>query len=91
MALDEVFNPAFVMEVAGDRVYGRGLAYQADGRVELGSADKDHVTAVVRGTMPYRVELRSEGGAAAWSCDCPAAEDGAFCKHCVAVVLEVAG
>ena len=39
--------------------------------------------------MPYEVELRSTGEPG-WSCTCPVGEDGTFCKHCVAVALEVA-
>jgi hypothetical protein len=37
--------------------------------------------------VPYRVELWVEDGEPAWSCTCPAAEEGSFCKHCVAVAL----
>lgn len=39
--------------------------------------------------MPYEVKLRS-GRKPGWSCTCPVGEDGSFCKHCVAVALEVA-
>lgn len=45
-------------------------------------------TAVVRGTMPYAVELWvGSSGETGWSCTCPVAEDGRFCKHAVAVAL----
>ncbi|MEX1038129.1 MAG: DUF6880 family protein [Acidimicrobiia bacterium] len=88
--LPEVFDLAVVMELAGHRAYARGLGYQSDNRVEATEASANRVTAVVRGTMPYRVELWSEGEEPAWSCDCPVAEDGSFCKHAVAVALEMA-
>ena len=39
--------------------------------------------------MPYIVELWIEEGEPRWSCTCPAAEDGSFCKHCVAAALTV--
>jgi tetratricopeptide (TPR) repeat protein len=37
--------------------------------------------------VPYNVELWVGDGEPTWSCTCPAAEDGSFCKHCVAVAL----
>jgi uncharacterized Zn finger protein len=33
--------------------------------------------------VPYNVELWVDDGEPTWSCTCPAAEDGSFCKHCV--------
>ena len=68
----------------------RGVGYQRGGRVEIGDRQGDAVTAVVRGSMPYYVELR-RSPKLAWSCNCPVGEDGAFCKHCVAVALEEVG
>lgn len=68
----------------------RGVGYQRAGRVEIGDRHGDAITAVVRGSMPYHVELR-RNPKPAWSCDCPVGEEGAFCKHCVAVALEEAG
>ena len=68
----------------------RGVGYQRGGRVEIGDRQGDAVTAVVRGSMPYHVELR-RSPKLAWSCNCPVGEDGAFCKHCVAVALEEVG
>jgi len=77
------------MALADPRSLARGSAYQRDGRVEIGKRGKSRVHAVVRGSMPYEVELRA-GEEPAWSCTCPVGEDGSFCKHCVAVALEVA-
>ncbi len=76
--------------LADDRSFMRGLAYRHQGRVEIEAHDGDVVTATVRGSMPYRVELR-RAPKVSWSCTCPVGEDGDFCKHCVAVALEVAG
>jgi uncharacterized Zn finger protein len=67
-----------------------GVGYQRAGRVEIGDRHGDAITAVVRGSMPYHVELR-RSPKPAWSCNCPVGEEGAFCKHCVAVALEEAG
>lgn len=68
----------------------RGVGYQRAGRVDIGDRHGDAVTAVVRGSMPYQVELH-RSPKVAWSCTCPVGEEGTFCKHCVAVALEEAG
>ena len=78
-----------VETLADPRSFPRGLAYQRDGRVEIVKRSESTVVAVVRGSMPYDVELWSVGEPR-WSCTCPVGEDGTFCKHCVAVALEVA-
>jgi len=76
-----------LLELAGSASFARGVAYQRDGRVELGSVQRDRVEAVVRGSLPYTVMLGATGGSLGWSCSCPVGEDGDFCKHCVAVAL----
>lgn len=78
-----------VVELAGPRAYARGALYQHDGRVELRASKRGRVRAVVRGTMPYQVELWENHAKPAWSCSCPVGKDGGFCKHCVAVALTV--
>lgn len=65
--------------------YLRGAGYLD--RVQGLSVGDDRVQATVRGTMPYTVVLTVEDEQPRWSCTCPAAEDGAFCKHCVTVGL----
>lgn len=72
------------------RSFTRGLVYLRERRVEIDEGGGDPVTAVVRGSMPYRVELRRDPKVA-WSCTCPVGQDGGFCKHCVAVALAEAG
>lgn len=74
--------------LADARSFMRGLAYQHQGRAELDVRSSEVVTATVRGSMPYRVALR-RAPTVSWSCTCPVGEDGVFCKHCVAVALEV--
>src|SRR5688572_4970950 len=78
----DVFTRRQIEDLAGPRSFARGLAYHGQGRVELEADDGKRVTAIVRGSMPYRVELR-RGPQLAWSCTCPVGEDGDFCKHCV--------
>jgi uncharacterized Zn finger protein len=87
MGLGDVFAGPMVEELAGPRVHARGVRYFEDGRVVHEADTGDRVRAIVKGTVPYVVELWVDGGGPAWSCSCPAAEDGAFCKHCVAVAL----
>jgi hypothetical protein len=85
----EVFDAATVERLAGPYVYARGVAYWRDRRVERAEAREGRLEATVRGTMPYSVELWADRGRPRWSCTCPAAEDGSFCKHCTAVALSL--
>lgn len=85
---DLVDRPA-LLELAGPLVFDRGIDYYEDGRVELIDLLPRRVTAEVAGTETYDVELRVADTGLDWSCTCPFyAEDGAFCKHCVAVALD---
>ncbi|MGV9350281.1 SWIM zinc finger family protein [Streptomyces spiralis] len=74
--------------LAGARSFERGLGY-LDAVTGLDVGDGS-VTAVVRGTDIYEVELVLGGdvGISGW-CDCPYGQEGNFCKHCVAVGLTV--
>jgi uncharacterized Zn finger protein len=87
--LVEVFSRPEVMGLAGPDVYGRGVDYFRQGRAEAEAAQGSRVRAIVRGSVPYEVELWAEGGHPCWSCTCPFAEDGSFCKHTVAVALQL--
>ena len=87
--LAEVFDAATVARLAGPFVYPRGAMYVRDGRVEQAEVRDARMGATVRGTMPYFVELWADRGRPRWSCTCPAAEDGSFCKHVVAAALSL--
>ena len=87
--LAEAFTAPVVMALAGSRSYQRGAAYYHDGRVAASVGTDLRLKVTVQGTMPYAVELWVDGGEPRWSCTCPAAEDGSFCKHCVAVALSL--
>ena len=76
-----------LLELAGSRVFERGRRYHDEGRVDLSGADAEGCRALVHGTARYRVSLHRAGGELDWHCDCPAAEDGSFCKHLVAAAL----
>ncbi len=89
-SLTELFDAATVARLAGPRAYQRGAEYLIDRRVESADARGGRLKATVRGTMPYSVELWADRGKPRWSCTCPAADDGSFCKHCVATALSLA-
>ncbi|MBB5787050.1 SWIM zinc finger family protein [Jiangella mangrovi] len=76
-------------ELADARTVERGRAYAVGGRVVDLIDDGARLTAVVRGTDDYRVELVA--AKQSWFCDCPVGVTGAFCKHCVAVALAASG
>lgn len=73
--------------MAGERSFQRGEAYFAGGQVVSLTEHEGTVTAKVEGTRAYRVKLWPEDGEPGFSCTCPVGQDGAFCKHCVAVGL----
>jgi uncharacterized Zn finger protein len=77
--------------MAGKRSFERGEDYFASGQVGSLERHASAITARVQGTRPYRVKLWVDDGELEYSCTCPVAADGAFCKHCVAVGLASAG
>ena len=85
--LTAVVTPRLLRRLAGERSFGRGEAYFADGAVRSLKRRAGGIKAVVVGTRTYRVRLRVEDGALDYDCTCPVGRDGAFCKHCVAVGL----
>jgi superfamily II DNA or RNA helicase len=64
----------------------RGARYFRAGRVSIQSGSESHVTATVRGSKLYTVELRREDQAVQVSCTCPHFEVD-LCKHVWAVLL----
>ena len=85
--LAQALNDAVIRTLAGARSYQRGLDYFANGHVESLEDRIDRVHAIVSGTQDYTVKLAASDGVLDYSCDCPMGNDGAFCKHCVAVAL----
>ncbi len=78
-------------EIADEGSLARGVVYALDGRVERVEIVDRSLTAVVRGSHPYRVSLSGSRRVPRWSCDCPVGVMGMFCKHCVAVALVATG
>ena len=74
-------------EIFENRILRRGLLYWRDGKVmNLTKSDKK-VTALVKGTSNYFVEIDFDGGTPVeMYCTCPYAAKGERCKHMAAVM-----
>ena len=83
------FTEADLRDLAGSASFGRGRGYL--GQVTDLDITDTGITATVSGTDDYAVWLAPGDQELRWSCSCPAARDGLFCKHCVAVGLTVLG
>ena len=90
-SVSAALSAALLEEQAGWLIFERGVAYADHGRVTALEATDAEVTAVVLGSSPYRVAIRLAGGLLTFDCSCPMGDDRTFCKHLVAVGLEVAG
>jgi uncharacterized Zn finger protein len=85
--LTTLITPQALYELAGPAAFQRGEAYYSEGAVGRLTSDADSVTAKVKGTKTYQVELFDDDGELGYDCDCPRAADGYFCKHSVALGL----
>jgi hypothetical protein len=73
-------------ELFPPHILARGKRYYEEGRVERLQRKGNAIQAVVRGNVPYPVEVDLERGQISnWYCSCPYAEDGTACKHLAAV------
>jgi uncharacterized Zn finger protein len=81
------FNEDALRELAGPKIFARGMDYFAGGAVQLLAVEQKRVLASVSGTDDYRVELSRQRGGIGGECSCPAFEDWGFCKHMVATAL----
>ena len=85
--LNNLISRATLGDLAGNAAFQLGEQYFAAGAVGALSASQEGINARVQGTRTYRVELRIDDGALTGACNCPRADDGYFCKHCVALGL----
>jgi hypothetical protein len=76
-----------LVQFAGERTFGRGAEYFADGHVVGVKEEHGTISAGVCGTYYYRVRLWAKDEGLGFQCNCPVGQDQAFCKHCVAVGL----
>src|SRR5260221_4856359 len=66
----------------------RGVEIFSSRRVTIVSGDRWGVTAKVRGSRVYEVELSRDQDEIHVSCDCPNYDEGAVCKHIWAKIVE---
>jgi uncharacterized Zn finger protein len=85
--LNDLISRTTLGDLAGNAAFQLGEHYFAAGAVGALSASQEGISARVQGTRTYRVELRIDDGALTGACNCPRADDGYFCKHCVALGL----
>jgi superfamily II DNA or RNA helicase len=69
------------------RTRTRGVQYATTRRVTLGDANHAWLSAVVRGSERYDVELELRGTSVAASCTCPYFADSEPCKHIWATLI----
>ncbi len=86
-ACSERFDVAALRDVAGEKVFARGVAYHEDGQVEIVTFERARVLARVIGSEVYRCELVGAGKKFSGGRSCPAFSDWGFCKHLVATAL----
>ena len=85
------FDVAALRDLAGEKVFARGVDYHEDGQVEIVTLDRTRVLARVIGSEVYRCELVGMGKKFSGECSCPAFSDWGFCKHLVATALTANG
>ncbi len=85
----ELLSRASLKQLADPASFERGEDYYRRERVRDYVYDGEIVRAKVWGTDEYRVKLWAEDGDIRYDCTCPVGDRGDFCKHCVAVGLEV--
>lgn len=81
------FDVDALRDVAGQKVFARGVEYHEDGHVEIVTLNSARVTARVVGSEVYRCQLAGSGKKFSGECSCRAYEDWGFCKHLVATAL----
>lgn len=81
------FDRDALRNLAGDKVFARGLAYHQAGQVTILTIEPGRVVARVAGSENYRAVLTGSGTRIGGQCSCPAFEDFGFCKHLVATAL----
>lgn len=88
VSLADVITLAEIRALADPKSFERGKAYYHDGAVSRLTEHDGELSATVRGTHRYRVEFAvGDDGTLDYACNCPVGDEGAFCKHAVAVAL----
>lgn len=88
ISVADLLTLAKVRALTDVKSFERGKAYFHDGVVSRLTERGDVLSATVRGTYRYHVEFAvGDDGELDYACTCPVGDDGAFCKHAVAVAL----
>lgn len=77
----------WLRDAAGEGAFKRGAGYFKSGAVSLSQVSRTALVGEAHGSEIYRLWFKRVGGDWRWSCECPAADLGALCKHLVAAVL----
>lgn len=83
------FSIESLRNIAGDKVFDRGVAYHKEGAVDITNLEENCVRASIVGSKIYEAELKLANGKISGHCSCPADRDFGFCKHLVATALTV--
>ena len=86
-SFDDLISRETLRAAAGDKYFERGEEYFEQELVERLRVLPGVITAKVQGTETYEVRIAAVRGGLDFDCTCPLADDGAVCKHCVAVGL----
>lgn len=84
-----LFNVESLRDIAGEKVFTRGVAYHKEGAVDIIDLEETRVRARIVGSEIYEAELGLVNGKISGHCSCPANRDFGFCKHLVAMALTV--
>lgn len=88
ISLSDLITLSAIRTLADAKSFERGRAYYRDGAVSRLTERDGELSATVRGTYRYHVEFAvGNDDTLHYACNCPVGDDGAFCKHAVAVAL----
>ncbi len=87
MTIPDYLTAKRIRQWAGIRSFERGQAYFEEGLVSALQSRNGRISASVKGTHQYRVELWEADATLEYVCDCPVGLRGEFCKHAVATAL----
>lgn len=83
-----ILHRGAIEALAGSPVFARGERYFAEGRVKALKRGRGELRGVVDGTASYPCRIWVKGDSLAYHCECPySLEEGAYCKHLVALAL----
>lgn len=86
--LEDMIDADWIADVAGSGPLGRGYRYWRAGHVRQFEQSEHEWKGTVAGSRDYSAWVREDRRGIRWDCTCPAADDGSFCKHLVAISLE---